>query len=218
MTEPIDRTLPETARRILRDDILEGRLQPGTRLRLQEIAARLGMSVMPIREAILALQAEGLVEQTPHKGASVRLISVEDYEDLYRMRVRLERMAVEEAALHLDADDHARLMGSLEAFAAAVDHDDRAGAFFHHEAFHYGIYMLSGSTWLPRAIRPLWDAAERYQRLRVVPDAQPGAAFEEHKAIIDACLDRDPDRAGFALEAHLRHTSRIARFDEPPAS
>jgi DNA-binding GntR family transcriptional regulator len=210
LSEQPGRTLTEIARRTLRDEILDGHLAPGTRLRLQEIALRLDMSVMPVREAILALQGEGLVEQTPHKGASVRLVSVEDYADLYRNRIRIERIAVQDAAAHMQAADHARLLNVLLAFEQAIERGDVSLGFKLHEEFHFGIYGLSGSTWLLRAIRPLWDAAEHYQRLRVSPDAQPGAAVDEHKAIIDACLLGDADRAGFAFEAHLRHTSDLA--------
>ena len=202
----LDRTLTEAARRRIRDDILGGQLPSGTRLRLRELADALGMSIMPVREAINSLQAEGLVEQTPHKGATVRLEPVEDFEDLYRIRIRLEREAVFEATRRFQPSDYADIYQCLVNFQEADRASDRASAFLWHEKFHWGIYRLSGSTWLLQAIRPLWDAAERYQRLQVAASNQPTDQWAEHLEILDLCAAGDPDAAGFALEKHLRHT------------
>ena len=94
-----DRTLVDVATRELREMILSGELQPGVQLVLTELAQRLSMSVMPVREAIGRLQAEGLVDQIPHRGARVSLVSAADLEDLYAVRIALETLATREAAV-----------------------------------------------------------------------------------------------------------------------
>src|SRR5215510_5383173 len=93
----------------LRDAILNGEMPPGSRIRQEEIAVRLGASRLPVREALRMLEAEGLTEHERHKGARVTRLSMHEVDVIYRMRERLEPLALAESLPRLGDDDHARL-------------------------------------------------------------------------------------------------------------
>ncbi len=112
------RTLAATVGQRLRSLILEGQLLPGTVLRLAPLAASLGVSVMPVREALRQLEAEGLVVVAPRRGATVAELSVEDVEEIYTLRIALESLCAGRAAERLtDAD----LVGLERRFAEMED-------------------------------------------------------------------------------------------------
>jgi DNA-binding GntR family transcriptional regulator len=208
-----DRTLVDMAVRDLRESILSGERRPGSPLVLIEVADQLGMSVMPIREAIRRLQAEGLVEQIPHRGARVSGISVSDLEDLYSVRIPLEAQATRQAALRFTEADYERLSGVLDEYLAAHRRGDDARGREMHAAFHLGLYEVSGSRWLLRTIGPLWEAAERYQRLSSRLRGTLEERHAEHRQILEHCRNRDAEAAGAALEEHLRRTMNTVRAE-----
>src|SRR5437867_6791605 len=89
------------ATELIRQAILDGRLEPGSRLKEEELARELGISRTPVREALLMLQAEGLVDAVPNRGAMVRVHTPEDLDDLYQLRALLEGYAARRAALRI---------------------------------------------------------------------------------------------------------------------
>src|SRR5436190_8879449 len=108
------RTMAEAALDELRESIVLGELVPGTPLRLEDLAASLGMSISPIREAVRQLEALGLAEHVPHHGAKVVALDVEELRDLFQVRLALETMAVRRAAPRFAADDRERAVELLE--------------------------------------------------------------------------------------------------------
>ena len=155
---------PSTRPRELHQLILSGELPSGTPLRLVELANRLEMSQMPVREGLRRLEALGLVEIIPHRGAWVRDLSLEDLRDTHETRLALES--------HLRYGR--RRSGSPKPMrrrpaTALADHlrlsqaQDLAGARDAHADFHFALYRASGSQWLPRAIEPVWQNSERYR-------------------------------------------------------
>jgi len=208
-----DRTLVDVAVRDLRESILSGELPPGAPLILTEVAGDLAMSVMPVREAIRRLQVEGLVDQVPHRGARVSPVSIPDLEDLYSVRVTLEAMATRQAALRFTEDDYERLSGVLDEYLAAYRRGDEARGREMHAAFHLGLYEISGSRWLMRTIGPLWEAAERYQRLSTKLRGSLEQRHKEHRQILEYCRQRDAEAAGAELEKHLRRTMNLVKAE-----
>lgn len=208
-----DRTLVDVATRELREVILSGELKPGAQLVLTELAERLSMSVMPVREAIGRLQAEGLVDQIPHRGARVSPVSVADLEDLYAVRIALETLATREAAARFTEEDYGRLAGVLDKYVQAYEAEDAERGREMHSQFHLGIYELSGSPWLMRTIPALWDAADRYRRLSATLRGTLEERHREHQYILERCRQRDPDAAAAALEEHLRRTMTVVKAE-----
>lgn len=195
-------TMADTATERLHEAIVNGDFAPGTPLRLIDISERLGMSSMPIREAIRRLEAIGLVTVLPHKGAYVRGMSFEDFEDTISTRRLLECECVERAAVRFAADQVEVCQDHLDRYLALTDAGLMVEARTAHRDFHYGIYSQAGSRWLLHAIDTVWKNSERY-RFAAEPASSRTETLEEHTAILRACAKRDPAAARQALAAHL---------------
>jgi DNA-binding GntR family transcriptional regulator len=201
------RTLADKAFSALHDAILRGDLQPGQRLTIEDLAGLLGMSPMPIREAVRRLDGVGLVENVPHRGARVTELSVEDLRDVYDVRLALEPLAIRRAAERLTDADAALAVERFEALDALAD-SDSTDSWAAHTAFHFALYEPARSKWLVRLIRPLWESSERYRMASPIRRTL-SARRDEHRRILEALLDRDPDAAALALHAHLTTTATV---------
>jgi DNA-binding GntR family transcriptional regulator len=201
------RTLAEKAFVALHDAIVRGELRPGERLPIEELADVLDMSPMPIREALRRLDAVGLVENVPHRGARVTELSLEDLRDVYEARLALEPLAVQHAAERFDRDDGER---GQEALATLNKLGDRstAATWAAHTAFHFSLYEPAGSAWLVRLIRPLWESSERY-RLAAPTRRKLSMRRDEHERILRACMDQQPAVARAELHNHLARTANM---------
>jgi len=198
------RTLAEKAFTSLHQMILAGVLEPGARLPIDDLAEMLGMSAMPVREAVRHLGAMGLVESVPHKGARITELSVEDLREVYTARLILEPLAIY-GTVTAFTEEHAANAGiALDAMSKhPVGSVEQWSA---HSAFHLGLYRAQGSSWLVRLIQPLWDSSERY-RLSAASPHPGGARRDEHEKLLQACLHHDPAYAAFELYNHLASTA-----------
>jgi DNA-binding GntR family transcriptional regulator len=199
---PVRRTLSEEAAAILHEQILSGEIPSGTPLRLVELAQRLSMSPMPIREGLRKLAALGLVEIIPHRGAWVRELSVDDLRDTFRTRAELETLAIRHAAPRFTDPDGKAAAELLEEHVRYSLAADPARAREAHTEFHFTLYRAAGSRWLPRAIEPVWQNGERYRPVRVSAE-RVASQRAEHQAILDACAAHDADAAVTALREHI---------------
>ena len=125
------------ATELIREAIVDGRLEPGERLKEEELAREMGISRTPIREALLMLQAEGLVVAIPNRGAMVRVHTPEDLDDLYQLRALLEGHATRRAATRISEPEIELLRESCERFDALSPEDDlrelvRENLLFHN--------------------------------------------------------------------------------------
>ncbi|MFG1908288.1 GntR family transcriptional regulator [Kribbella sp. NPDC048928] len=197
------RTLAEHAAAELHQLILSGELPSGTPLRLVELASRLEMSQMPVREGLRRLEALGLVEIIPHRGAWVRDLSLTDLRDTHETRLALESLAVRAAAARFTDEDLKKAAAALAEHLRLSRAEESAGARDAHAEFHFTIYRASGSQWLPRAIEPVWQNSERYRFGGRQTAFLIERSRQEHQAILDACVARDPDAAEQALRSHL---------------
>jgi DNA-binding GntR family transcriptional regulator len=210
------RTLAEKAFDSLHRAILSGKLEPGSRLPIEELAEVLKMSPMPIREALRRLDAAGLVENIPHRGARVTELSLKDLTEVYDVRLELEVMAVQRAAERF-GDSDAVVAGNSLTKLHQLEDDNSDATSAAHEAFHFSLYRAAGSGWLMRTIRPLWETSERYC-LALPESRQLKQRTGEHEDILEACIDHDPQSAGLALRNHLATTANniAARMDHAP--
>lgn len=219
---PTHRTLADAATAQLHEAILAGDLAAGSPLRLTDLAESLGMSMMPVREAIRRLESLGLVEVVPHKGAWVRELTLDDAHDTHEMRLLLEITAIERAAPRFTDRDTEKARAALDRHVSASQLGDQAAARQAHTDYHFAIYAAAGSRWLLRALEPVWQNSERY---RFAGTRSPEAAAErhrEHQAILAACMARDAAAAAEALRLHI-HNSRsrviqkMTRLDDKDA-
>jgi DNA-binding GntR family transcriptional regulator len=201
------RTLAEKAFGALHEAILTGQLRPGRRLPIEELAEVLDMSAMPIREAVRRLDAAGLVENIPHRGARVTELSIDDLAEVYEARLALEPLTVRRAAERF-TDETAAVASERLAALNRLPDDNSAATWAAHTAFHFALYEAAGSNWFLRLIRPLWETSERY-RLAAPVKRKLATRRGEHEAILQACIDHDGDRAALALHDHLAMTANV---------
>jgi DNA-binding GntR family transcriptional regulator len=222
LTAPQRRTAGDEAEIALLRGIMDGTIGPGAPLRLQDLVGQLGMSMMPIREALRRLEALGLVEIIAHRGAWVRPLTRSDLFDTYFTRLHLEGQALLAAAARIDPAELQRARALLDDKRAADARGDLAAARELHERFHFGLYAASGSAWLMRCIEPAWRNAERY-RVESMRDPEHFRRRDaEHTLILDALADRDGVQAVALLVSHLCSSVELvateleADDDRPP--
>jgi DNA-binding GntR family transcriptional regulator len=212
MTAAVGRnTLVDLAAETLRDELQSGRLTAGSRIHLGETAARLGMSPIPVREALRTLATEGLVVSLPHRGYRVPEANLADLEDTYRLRLILDPLAMELAVPKLTAVHLERAEQALARLGAGLKSGDWSAIRAANRDFHFAIYEASESPWLLKLITMLWETSERYQRLSTPYRGTTTQRKAEHVAILEACRSGDPRRSAKLLHEHLNRTYTMAR-------
>ena len=194
-------TLTERVYATLRDDILAGRLEPGARLVRRILAKRLAVSPVPVSEALLRLESDGLVESAPMYGARVVVTSDASVRDDLVLREAVECQAARECAVA--ASEQA--LHELARQAAAIDAVMHAGADpgdlasdQAHGALHLAIIEAAGCSALARELRRLWFRRQMHRAW--VTAADRGLPSGWHRDLVAAIASRDPARA----EAHMR--------------
>lgn len=212
--EPQDRrTIAEHVAGRLRTLILDGTLPPGTALRVNPLAERLGHSAMPVRDALRLLEIERLVESTPRRGAVVSQISADDVEEIYAMRAALEGICARRATELLTDEVTAELRTLFARMEDAERDGDLAAFGAADRAFHDRLYAHSGRTQALRQLAELQARARRYAAFGWTHRGwrSLGAALEEHRGILDAVLARDAARAQELTRQHLENAAMRLR-------
>lgn len=195
----------ELAYHQIRQMILSGELEPGSRVDQYEIAESLGMSLTPIREAMQRLNSEELVDSYVHKYVHVADVSAQEARDLLETRMALEPVAVELAALRHDDDDAAAIQAAVEVLQPFGD-TDHERAITRHRAFHQAIYTACHNPVLTRALDDLWDKTDRYRRTYLVlpkGDADRSTDFAQHLELARLVLAREGIAAAEVCRQHL---------------
>jgi DNA-binding GntR family transcriptional regulator len=206
---PKNRTLTTLAVNEIRRRILAGEIEAGTRIPAGAIAEELGISQVPVREALQALQGEGLVRIFGHRGAIAAPASAKELADLYQLREVLEPAAVNAVDLTLIQERLDSLTDAMERLDFALQHGDRDDFRAAHREFHFGIYACTGNDWMVRTIRVLYDNCERY-RTTATWSRDPKDAASEHRVMLDALREARADDAAQLVLAHLEVTKRLA--------
>jgi DNA-binding GntR family transcriptional regulator len=188
----------------LRAEIVAGERPAGSRLRQVEIARRYGVSTTPVREALAALQQEGLVRWHPQRGAVVFLPDVDDLREHYEIRAALEALAAAKVAERFQPE----WAEPLDACLAEMRGGPPAARYIAlNQRFHTALYAHSGCPRLVEMIAGLRDASSSYLHIYRAAEDFPVARLDaEHNEILAACLARDPERAARAVREHLRQT------------
>jgi DNA-binding GntR family transcriptional regulator len=188
----------------LRRMIRHGELPPGVQLAQEALATRLGVSRVPVREALRILEGEGQVTHTPHTGYAVAKLDFDDLLEIKRLREILEAEAVRRSMKLFGDDDVARMSAALEEMAAAAD--DVGALNIAHRRFHFCVFEPAAMPRLLRVLRQLWDSSEAYQSLRHADRHGREGSYEEHTEIFEAARDRDASRLVKLLNKHRQHT------------
>jgi DNA-binding GntR family transcriptional regulator len=197
------RAKPESLVDRLRHDILRGGLEPGLPLRQDEIAARCGVSKIPVREALLQLVAEGLVVLQPNRGFTVAGLQPQEAEEILEIRAVLECQAMRDAMPKMTDADVGRAAVILDQ-AEATDALDRWSDL--NWEFHATLYAPAKRKRLLDLIRQVSNPTDRYIRVLISNANYRGRAEREHRAILSACDVRNAEAAVALLDQHIRQT------------
>jgi DNA-binding GntR family transcriptional regulator len=204
--EDTNKTISSMAQERIRAAILDGILQPGSRIDQNQLALDLNTSLVPVREALKKLESEGFVQIVPRRGAFVTDASTKDMEDLYFARSILEGQAGYHGAPNLTDDMLVQLDNLHMLMGRALESHDYGAFTTMNRQFHFIVYDAAGSYHLSNLISGLWDLAERYRYRYVYLKDQSDVIQAEHKAILDACHLRDSKAVRESVIYHMNQT------------
>ena len=199
---PVPAPQPPVSRALLRDDvylrvrdaIVDGTLAPGEQLRDQELAAWLGVSRTPVREALLRLQQAGLVTSLPGRSTTVASLDTRAARDAQAVVAQLHRLAVHDAVGLLTADDLTRMRAANERFRAALEAGDADGALAADDELHGIPVAAAGNAALAAVLDQLTPVLRRVERLRFSSLSGRGSVAL-HARLIDLCEAGERDAA-----------------------
>jgi DNA-binding GntR family transcriptional regulator len=216
--DAVEPTLNAAVLRQIRADIVACRLAPNERLRVEALRARYGVGGSPIREALMRLEAEGLVILEQNKGFRVSPVSLEQLHDLMSTRVEIEgialRWSIEKGGVEWEAD----LLAAFHRLSRQKKTERGSGNAIsaawlkEHRNFHSALVAACGSRKLMSIREGLFDQAERYASLSIISKFPTRNDIGEHEQIMRAALARQAARATQLLRAHFeRTTERVAK-------
>ncbi len=204
----------------LRDRILRGSFPEGEPLRQDAIAEELGVSRIPVREALRQLEAEGLVTFSPHRGAVVSTLSLGAISELFEMRAEMESDLVRRAVPLMTKSDDGRAEEILDAYEVAL----RNGEVSHYGElnwqFHSTLYAPSEREFTLAMVKKLHQHSDRYLRMQLALTHGESRARQEHRAIATAAKKRDPKKASQLMREHIlgAGTALVTFLEEQRAS
>jgi DNA-binding GntR family transcriptional regulator len=201
--ETLVRNASVAATELIRQAIVDGTLEPGRRLKEEELARELGISRTPVREALLMLQAEGLVVATPNRGAMVRVHDAEDLDDLYQLRALLEGHATRRAATRISEPEIVRMRESCDRFDALSPEEDLRGLVRENLLFHNTILDVAGSVRLAAMVRKVIELPLVYKSYIWYSPDQKRISVHYHRQIVHALAMRDAERAELIMKEHV---------------
>ncbi|WP_426362429.1 GntR family transcriptional regulator [Streptomyces sp. E-08] len=215
MSSAVQKRRPQTAQQFvleeLRRAITSGELRPGGPIRQEALAARFEVSRVPLREALKALEAEGLVVHHVHRGYFVAELSLADLEEIYRIRELLETEAVRTAVRRLPEGTVGTLEGIQREVERAADAGDVTAMAAANRRFHFTLIEASGMPRLVRLITTLWDSTDAYRSLYYTDAPHREQAVREHRAVISALRRRDEEATVDRLDEHRAHAVAALR-------
>lgn len=211
-------TAQEQVLRELRTLIAAGRLAPGQQVVQDALAAQLGVSRVPLREALKVLEGEGQVVYHPHRGYFVADLSVEDLVEVYRIRELLEHEALSTAVPLLTVGDIEHLEDLAASVEAAARTGDVTAVTAANRAFHFAMFDASGMPRLARLIRTLWDATDAYRSVYMSTPANLEVMTREHRQMLRAIAERDAAALVALQSEHRENTvSEVGRAISRPS-
>lgn len=218
----VTRTLIERAYGQLRDDIIEGRLAPGEKLRVEHLKSRYGVGAGTLREAITRLVSDALVEAEGQRGFRVAPVALQDLCDLTDLRLHIEIDALRQSIRRGDDGWRARLQQAFDEmadFEQPIRPEYRQRWELMNAQFHEALVAAYANPWTLRVLRLLSRHSERYRRYAIgLPDSLRDV-HAEHREIFEAAMRGQEARAALALEAHIRATpdALLGAWKETPA-
>ncbi|WP_440984337.1 GntR family transcriptional regulator [Shinella sumterensis] len=197
-------TVTASVLEMIRNRIVEGLYAGGQQIRQEAIAEEFGVSRIPIREALVQLEAEGFVQIHTHKGAIVAQLTVEDAIDIFEARLILEPSILRQAVTKATPEDISRVQKALQDYERGVAHDASPAQLSQlNWAFHNALSSPSGRWRSLAVLSSLYRSADRYLRLQIDNTEARQSALEDHRAIAAAFVQHDAALAQRLLARHI---------------
>ena len=195
----------------LRKDILGGKLKPGQKIIMSDVAKKFKLSEIPVREAIRRLESDGFVKFTPHIGAVVSGLDEKEFIEIYLIRIELEALATRLAIPHVTSEDIEYLDRKNQAMKIALKQNrpDKLGVL--NKEFHLRIYQAAPYPYLNKLIADLWEKAERTQSVFAYVPKRAAASVKEHSQIIKALESKNLNEAERLIKEQKNRTMAALR-------
>ena len=205
LTLHVDAYLPlrDVVFNTLREAILKGDLKPGERLMELQLAAKLGVSRTPIREAIRMLEQEGLAVTIPRKGAEVAKMTEKDMQDVLQVREALDELAASIACELMTDEELSALTASIDDFESSIRTKDVKRIAEMDEKFHDIIYQATGNPKLVNILNNLREQMYRYRVEYLKDEKNYSLLLEEHRAIVEAFTNKNKEKATECMRLHV---------------
>ncbi|QIR14863.1 GntR family transcriptional regulator [Shewanella aestuarii] len=204
----IHKTRTQLVVEALRERILSGDIKGGEPLRQSAIAEQLNVSRIPVREALVQLEAEGLVKFEPHKGATATVLSVEQVTELFELRAMIESDLLAKAIPNLQASDLSEAESVLEALETAFKRKDSVASWsVLNTQFHTCLYKAANRPHTLEVVNGLNTNCDRYIRLQLLLTGGIPTAEREHRVLLELCKSQDIDKATLLLREHILHAA-----------
>ena len=216
-TASTTKTLVASAYHHLRRDIIEGRLAPGSKLRVEHLKDSYGVGAGTLREALALLVSDALVVTQGQRGFHVKPISMADFHDITQTRGVLECEALRQSIAQGDELWESRVVAAFHLLDKAEARMATEPNFpfdeweTRNKEFHQALISGSDSNWVRHFLSILYQQAERYRRLTVTHNPIPRDLHAEHQAIFDAAMKRDADTACSELAMHIQMTYKALK-------
>ena len=212
-SDDLGQTIASSVYSVLKEDILTGKLKPGSRLRLQELNKKYNVGNSPLREALNRLTANGMVSQEENKGFRVSTASLDELKDIVNTRCLLEEVALRQSIKNGDEAYYERIVLLAYRLSKLTRNPDIntciSGKNDLHLEFHQAILSGCGSSILVGYCLSLYEQTQRYCNLAIDQKCREDHDEKDHQAICDAILDRDADKAIELLRSHYQITKDI---------
>lgn len=211
-TPIIHKTRTQVVVEVLREKILSGDIAAGEPLRQSALAEELNVSRIPVREALLQLEAEGLVKFEAHKGATATVLSVEQVTELFELRAMIETDLLAKAIPNLTDEDFLQAEKVLDELESAFKHEDAVATWSElNTRFHTCLYQPANRPHTLEVVHGLNTNCDRYIRLQLLLAGGIPRAEQDHRDLLKFCKNKEVDKAVELLRGHILHAASEIR-------
>jgi DNA-binding GntR family transcriptional regulator len=203
---PLLRTMSAQLTALVRSRIVSGAYAPGAALPQDALAAEFGVSKIPVREALLQLRAEGLVDVFAHRGFQVRSLTQAEAHEIFRLRLALEPQAIARGAQLAGPLEREGAEAAARELRQALEEDRLEDAGDRNGAFHLALLVPARQRLTAEVLQRLLTLAQRYVRLHLQPIGRASRARREHEALLAAWTAGDAARAEELARLHIHAT------------
>lgn len=203
---PIANTIRDQVYRLLKDEICDGAYEPGYWLQEKELSQRLKVSRSPVREALLQLSRDGLVQNIPNKGVFVREFSIRDIEDVFDLRIMMESFAILHTSPELGSQEKERLLELLGHIDRTHASGDRKVYIAADIQFHHYLIELCGNQFLVKAYSDIYSMIKQFCIYSLIDLERFDNSMREHREIVHAVLTGQLEEAEKINRLHLELT------------